>query len=768
MIRISTIKPYIHIMPNHLKDFIDSGSVDEIFKPVFTNDSIFSVNNGYAVSFSLSGVDPTGLDRLTLDHISNKIAIANKQLPVECILYEYLIITKASKLVADECISEAATGIERNRTEQLNATSNFKNIELLLTIYIPSSQKAAKTLDNAAKTYQAQLSGFGMYRLIENEICKKYSYLLNLEQYLAVSSGKLGRVHIGSDGEYLRAGKRYCQMLSLIERPSGTRPDLWNSRLLGVDCEMVFCSVWQRKETAHTRRKASSVENAIGLATQDLYTAAVGGYNPSQPPPQTATKKAQEAKVDKTGDVLIDIDDGHYYGNYSLFGMIHARDKSEVESVLPQIHSIFSDPVEAKLMEESRGNLTAYVSIFPGQHYNVRKVWLRGDHKANLSFVYSPLIRQPNSNNIFVYETRHNTPFYFCPFNSDGCGNTIVLGSPGTGKSLNANALFTGAMKYPNLKTFIFDQGGSYETNVKALGGSVTLLGLDYPRLNFFRVTATKENIHAISQVIRLMLNKSGVAVGNEDQARIERAVEEMFSEPIEERRLGRLQLPSSLRSGLKRWTAGGIYGAIFDNIEDDLELHDLQLFDFASLGDKHVELLEVEMNWILMLCQNIIRDPANMGTPKHIVIDELWKRVGILPVMSFVLETIKADRKNLAWATLITQSLEDLGEHAARIKNACPNTIFTGGAFDRKLYETFFRLNQRELYELENMQDRELTIKSDGEPSVQGGSGYFKVVKLNLDSQAYARATTKPNERAIREKQGLDGLMEFKRNEKI
>ena len=28
------------------------------------------------------------------------------------------------------------------------------------------------------------------------------------------------------------------------------------------------------------------------------------------------------------------------------------------------------------------------------------------------------------------------------------------------------------------------------------------------------------------------------------------------------------------------------------------------------------------------------------------------------LPVVAFVLETIKADRKNLAWATLVTQSL--------------------------------------------------------------------------------------------------------------
>ena len=48
-------------------------------------------------------------------------------------------------------------------------------------------------------------------------------------------------------------------------------------------------------------------------------------------------------------------------------------------------------------------------------------------------------------------------------------------------------------------------------------------------------------------------------------------------------------------------------------------------------LGDKHNDLLEVQTSWILMLCQKVIRDKKNLGVPKHIVMDELWKRMGIL-----------------------------------------------------------------------------------------------------------------------------------------
>ena len=40
-----------------------------------------------------------------------------------------------------------------------------------------------------------------------------------------------------------------------------------------------------------------------------------------------------------------------------------------------------------------------------------------------------------------------------------------------------------------------------------------------------------------------------------------------------------------------------------------------------------------------------------------------------------------------------------------------------------------------------------------DGEPLVEGGEGYFKVLRMNLDPAAYARATTKPSERALRER---------------
>ena len=204
---------------------------------------------------------------------------------------------------------------------------------------------------------------------------------------------KLGRVHIGLEGDYLRVGKQYCQVLSLVEPPRGTRPDLWGG-LIPIDCEMVVVRSGSESH-GETRSKATAVENAIGMAGGDIWSATIGGYNPMLPPPKRAANVAQEKKVEDVGGVLTDLEGHHYYGHWSLFLLVHSRDKQQIEAALPRIQNIFSDPSEAGLLEEKRGAVSAYVSCFPGQQYNVRKVWLRGDQKADLSFLYAPFAGFP-------------------------------------------------------------------------------------------------------------------------------------------------------------------------------------------------------------------------------------------------------------------------------------------------------------------------------------------------------------------------------------
>lgn len=762
-------------VPAPLKPFSEAGKVDDIFRPRMLGHGIFATTTGYGVSFSVGGVDSEGLDRETLNYLSKQIATANRMLPDDCVVFEYQVTTTNETLPARPIAQEIVRQQAEERNAFLKANARFRSVRLFVTLYIPgkvadevneftqNSRSALRRLQQAALIYEQQLKVFRVKRLGGDEVVQFYSYLLNLERPLMTAKAaapgtqpkKLGRSHIGFDGEYFRVGKRYCQALAVIEPPRGTRPDLWGA-LPSIDCEMIWCSIWRRKPSKATRKEAAAVENALGMTAVDVFSAAVGGYSEGEQRPKRASDVAQEKTVETIGGVLADVNIGHYFGEWSLFGLVHSRDKKQIEDALPRIHALFSDPSEAGIVEERRGARSAYMSFFPGQPYNVRKLWMRGDHKANVSFFYSPFLGHPYSDDLqdeytLIYETRTGTPFYLTPF-VNGNGNTTVLGGPNKGKSLNTNAIFTGALKYQT-KTVIFEKGGSYESNVLAQGGSVTHLGLEYPRLNFFKQPATRENMFAVSEMIRMMLVKSGVTVEPDDLLAVERGVERLFSVEYEGRRLGHISLPDKLKKGLARWLQGGVYGGIFDNAEDDLQFHDIQSFDFARLAKKHKDLLEVELTWILYLCQGVIRDKQNLGIPKHIIVDDLFTSEGVMPVMLFLLETMKADRKNLAWATLVIQAIEDVGTYAALIKNACPTTLFLGGAYDKRLYREHFRLNERELEELDSLGDRELAIKVDGEPIAAGGTGYFKVLRMNMDASAYARATTKPSERVLRDK---------------
>lgn len=146
------------------------------------------------------------------------------------------------------------------RAEFLKAHAKFKSVRLIVTLYIPckiadeadefagNSRSALRKIQHAALLYELQLKAVKIQRLSPDEVVQIYSYLLNLDRSLMTRKAappgqrpkKLGRVHIGLKGDYLRVGKQYCQVLSLVEQPHGTRPDLFGP-LLPIDCPMVWC-----------------------------------------------------------------------------------------------------------------------------------------------------------------------------------------------------------------------------------------------------------------------------------------------------------------------------------------------------------------------------------------------------------------------------------------------------------------------------------------------------------------------------------------------
>ncbi len=213
---------------------------------------------------------------------------------------------------------------------------------------------------------------------------------------------------------------------------------------------MVCCSVWQRKPGEDTEQSGGGGE--CGGHGGRRHLDGCRGRLQSDGSSAAARLHHRPGKESRSvGDILTDLDGRHYYGHWSLFGLVHSRDKEEIEAALPRIQNIFSDPAEAGLLEEKRGAVSAYFRAFRGNSTTCGKSGCEGITRQILSFVYSPFLGYPWSDDLqdeytLVYETRQGTPFFFTPF-VNGNGNTTVLGGPRRGKSLNTNALFTGAMK---------------------------------------------------------------------------------------------------------------------------------------------------------------------------------------------------------------------------------------------------------------------------------------------------------------------------------
>ena len=247
----------------------------------------------------------------------------------------------------------------------------------------------------------------------------------------------------------------------------------------------------------------------------------------------------------------------------------------------------------------------------------------------------------------------------------------------------------------------------------------------------------------------------------------IHKAVGDMYLLDRQNRRLGNLFLPKKLDRHLSKWIGNGIYNTIFDNVDDSLSLSRIQCFDFQAVNDaQHQDLIEPLMVWLLRRIDDVVYSPANLGVPKHILIEELFSSMKNKQLLEAALASIKTVRKNLGGVTLIGQSAEDLGENAETIVNSCTSFLFLRDpTFNRRRYAELFRLNEQQLSLFDSLHDREgLYIRRDG---------LTKVIRLNLDSRSYATFSTKPKDRVRRsrlvEKYGLtEGIARFAAGEML
>ncbi len=740
----------------------------------FVGTNTFALKSGgYGCLFTLTGMDEEGLTDQELDSRIRSIEGALRGLPEGSCLYQYTRVMSGFDLPRQNKYPNPVTQVfADDRLAFLDRTAGFRRIDLHWCLTLePSSLKAfeRKPKENAADTSRmlADLqktatileshlgSTLGLRLLDKNGVFQFFSYLFNLEEWagddqLRTDTGvdrQIVKNPVAWHSDYLQVGKRHVQIFSLKTTPEASRPCLF-SGLLTLDCDSVLCSAWRVKSTSAARSEIDAQEKFISFFKVGVLTRVMSGRDTASLETGAGAKAANNS-VDDLSEVIRSLDK-KAQGEYSLRLLLAARSAQQLRNTVPAVHRIFVD-ARAQVMEETLGNLSAFYAMFPGNHkFDVFPLWLAEDHHARLSSVFAPHIGHPRSEDLDaeylnIFETRTRTPFFQDVY-VDGVRVMLIIGPTGSGKSVHGNMAVALEQKYGGF-TYIFDIGGSYESVVGLYGGKVDRVGKDGPRVNPFALEPTESNIKFLYSFIKLLLTNGGAELEPEDDDVIHKAVQYMYLLDPENRRLSNLFLPRNLDRYLSKWVGKGIYNAVFDNVDDSLSLSRLQCFDFQGVNnEQYADLIEPLMVWLLRRINDVLYNPANLGVPKHILIEEIFSSMKNKQLLEGALASIKTVRKNLGGVTMIGQSADDLGENADSIVNSCTSFLFLKDAtFNRKKYAELFKMNEQQLALFESLQDREaLYMRRDG---------LTKVVILNLDSRSYAVFSTKPKDRVRRSK---------------
>lgn len=760
----------------------------------FVSEYIFALKGGgYGCLFSLSGIDEESLTEQELDSRIRTIEGALRGLPEGSCLFQYTRTMSGYDLPRqDSYPNDVIEVFAADRLAHLAETAGFRRIDLhwCLTLEpakLKSFQKKPQENANDNSRMLAELektaalleghlaSTVGMQRLSKAKVFQFFCYLFNQEAWaeqdqLRSDAGvdrQIVKNPVAWHRDHVQVGKRHVQMFSLKTTPDASRPCLF-SGLLALNCDTVLCTTWRVKSTASARKEIDQQEKFISFFKVGVLTRVMSGRDTASLETGAGAKAANNS-VDDLSEVIRSLDKNSQ-GEFSLRLLLAANNAEELRDVVPAVHRVFVD-ARAQVIEETLGNLSAFYAMFPGnQKFNVFPLWLAEDHHARLSSVFAPHIGHPHSEDLDaeylnIFETRTRTPFFQDVY-VDGVRVMLILGPTGSGKSMHGNAAVALEQKYVGF-TYIFDIGGSYESVVELYGGRVDRVGKDGPRINPFALEPTESNVKFLYSFVKLLLTNGGAELEPEDDDVIHKAVQDMYLLDLPNRRLSNLFLPKKLDRYLSKWVGKGIYNAVFDNVEDSLSLSRLQCFDFQGVNNaQYADLVEPLMVWLLRRINDVLYNPANLGVPKHILIEEIFSSMKNKQLLEGALASIKTVRKNLGGVTLIGQSAEDLGENADSIVNSCTSFLFLKDAtFNRKRYAELFKMNEQQLALFESLEDREaLYMRRDG---------LTKVVTLRLDKRSYATFSTKPKDRVRRskliEKYGLtEGISRFAAGEAV
>jgi type IV secretion/conjugal transfer VirB4 family ATPase len=557
--------------------------------------------------------------------------------------------------------------------------------EKALSLVAEELDAAMRTLAQMATSVEAQLDIFRLRKLPKAEAFQFFRLLVNGDAGDVRLKYDTGIDYQMADSSIDTEAREAMLVLSMKEPPFATFA-LMLSDLYALPGEFLACLEWQRIPAGKAKSDVS--RRRWHWASKRV-------------PLKPMLDQIDAADTDITVN-------GHFFGECSLTCVVRGQSAERVAADLAKVLAKH----DGVLLTETYNALNAWCSIVPGNHaYNLRRVALLETHCADLAFLFTvdqgakadAVGRAP----VLTLVTQQGMPYDFHLHVQD-VGHTVVLGRTGSGKTTLLNAIADGAQPYAP-QTFVFDMGHGYRALAAQYGGSVLEFGLDTGiAINPFAFAPTPEHVHFLHDFCRVLLEgQDGWRMDDAADRELYTMVEGIYELDAEVRRLGTLaeMLPLPLKERMRKWTAGGRYGRLFDHVEDTLRLNRFQVFEFDAMRE-YPALLEPLLFYVLRRVQACVT-PAVMTL---CVMDEAWRFVTHPVLRDYIQTALKTWRKANGVMVLGTQAVEDFAssDMLRTVVESCPTALLLANpAMDAQQYVSVFGLNDVEVELLRGVRDK-------------------------------------------------------------
>lgn len=371
------------------------------------------------------------------------------------------------------------------------------------------------------------------------------------------------------------------------------------------------------------------------------------------------------------------------FGEHHMTVAVYARTQPALDDIAAEIRNI-SATSGINLISEAFGARAHFMAQHPGNTgARSRKAAITNHNFADLAtFHRTPLGKTgrevPWGVPITLFPTPERSGFRF-NFHEQGApdreptgGHTLILGRPGSGKSVLAAFLMTMARR-AGARLFVFDYRAGMEMAVRALGGSYSTVRAGRPTgLNPLQTEIDARGQAWLADWLASLLERRDRPLTPVQTNRLQEVVRQNASAGNAGLRnwsdfaslLVSTDDEGDLFERMQEWTADGRYGWIFGaNADDTFKIGgstdaDVAGFDLTGILDSESERERMAvLSYLFRRVERVIEDRK----PTIIVIDEAWKALDNAYFAERLSNWLVTARKQNAVVVMMTQYASQL-----------------------------------------------------------------------------------------------------------